>query len=90
VPIGSIEKPVGSQRILVYLYRNKKVTVTELIRDADFNQRTAYAALDRLSMEKLIEMDEGSGFPQRKYYKLTKKGKDVANHLEKVDILLTE
>ncbi|MFH0815286.1 MAG: helix-turn-helix domain-containing protein [Methanobacteriota archaeon] len=86
--IEDIEKPVGSLRILVHLFRNEKATITTMLKDADLNQRTAYAALRKLMDKNLIEVEVSSGFPVRKYYLLASKGKSVANHLEKVDSLL--
>ena len=86
--IDDIEKPVGSLKILVHLFRNEKSTITTMLKDADLNQRTAYAALRKLSDEDLINVEVCSGFPVRKYYRLTPKGKGIANHLEKVDSLL--
>ena len=86
--IDTIEKPVGSLKILVHLFRNEKSTITTMLKEADLNQRTAYAALKKLSNEDLIEVEVISGFPVRKHYRLTSKGKSVANYLEKVDYLL--
>jgi len=86
--IGNIEKPMGSLKILVHLFKNEKSTITTMLKEIDLNQRTAYAALKKLSSEELIDVEINTGFPIRKYYKLTSKGKRVANHLQKVDSLL--
>ena len=86
--IEDIEKPVGSLKILVHLFRNEQSTITTMLKEADLNQRTAYAALRKLSDEELIEAEISAGFPVRKYYRLTPKGKGIANHLAKVDSML--
>jgi DNA-binding HxlR family transcriptional regulator len=86
--ISNIEKPVGSLKILIYLFHNEKSTITTMLKDVDLNQRTAYAALRKLSDGDLVETEVCPGFPVRKYYKLTQKGKGIANHLAKVDSML--
>ena len=86
--IGTIEKPVGSLKILVHLNRNEKATVTDLIKDAGLNQRTTYSALSNLQNQKLVSQNVAEGFPLYKYYKLTKKGRQIAEHLEEVDSIL--
>jgi predicted transcriptional regulator len=88
--IGAIGKPVGTLEILVHLYRAQKVTVTNLIKDAGLNQRTAYSALSNLLDKDLVCQEIGDGFPICKYYSLTRKGKTIAGHLDTVDKLLVE
>ena len=79
--IGTLEKPVGTLKILVHLHNNEKATVTNLIKEADLNQRTTYSALSKLLDEGLIYKEETKAFPVHKYYKLTEKGKKIAEHL---------
>jgi predicted transcriptional regulator len=88
--ISNIEKPVGSLKILIYLFHNEKSTITTMLKDNDMNQRTAYAAIKNLVGEDLITSEVNIGFPVRKYYKLTLKGKTIATHLDKVDCLLEQ
>jgi len=86
--IGAIEKPVGSLKILVHLYRIEKATITMMLKDIEINQRTAYSALHMLFKEDLIEMEIRTGRPWGKFYRLTEKGKIVATYLDKVDNIL--
>ena len=86
--IRALEKPVGSLKILVYLFRNEKSTITTLLRDNNLNQRTTYAAIEKLADHELVDIEVSQGFPLRKYYKLTDRGKTVATHLAKVDRIL--
>ncbi len=86
--IRNIGKPRGTLEILVHLHRNEKTTITWLIRDVGLNQRTTYSAIENLQSQKLITQKVGNGFPVYKYYKLTKKGKGIAEHLDQVDNLL--
>jgi DNA-binding transcriptional ArsR family regulator len=88
--IGAIGKPVGTLEILVHLYRAQRVTVTNLIRDAGLNQRTAYSALSKLLDQDLVCQDIGDKFPLCKYYSLTRRGRTIAGHLDTVDKLLVE
>ncbi len=83
-----VGKPRGSLEILVYLHRNEKATITNLITDGGLNQRTTYSAIEKLQSHKLVRQVTTKGFPINKYYKLTKKGKGVAEHLDLVDNLL--
>jgi DNA-binding HxlR family transcriptional regulator len=86
--INTIEKPVGSLEILVHLHRYERATVTNLIKDAGLNQRTAYSALSKLKNQELICQEVSNGFPVCKYYRLTSRGKAVALHLDTIDKLL--
>lgn len=86
--IGTIEKPVGSLEILVHLHRNEKATISNFIKKAGLNQRTTYSAISNLQNQKLVRQEVSDGFPVYKYYKLTRKGKKIAEHLEEIDSLL--
>ena len=88
--IGSLEKPVGTLKILVHLRKHEKATITNLIRDVELNQRTTYSALDNLKERGLIYHEEISGFPVCKYYRLTKKGDEVAEYLRSIACLLAQ
>ena len=86
--IGALEKPVGSLQILVHLHKNEKATITNLIKDAELNQRTTYSALDSLQAQGLVCQEKTNGFPISKYYKLTEKGNKVAEQLGVVALML--
>ena len=49
--IGTLEKPIGTLKILVHLHNNEKATITNLIKDVRLNQRTTYSALEQLSTQ---------------------------------------
>ena len=82
--LGKLEKPVGTMKILVHLRNNEKTTITKLLKAENLNQRTTYSALDKLQSQGLIFQEESLGFPVCKYYFLTDKGHEVAQHLEVV------
>lgn len=88
--IGTLEKPIGTLKILVHLRENKKATITNLIQDVELNQRTTYSALENLQNQGLIFQEKTNGFPVCKYYKLTEKGDEVAYYLDTVACLLTQ
>ncbi len=88
--ISKLEKPVGTLKILVHLHNNEKATVTNLIKDAELNQRTTYSALSKLQDEGLVYKEETNDFPVHKYYMLTDKGKRVAKHLGIVAAIFLE
>jgi len=87
--LGKLEKPVGTMKILVHLHRNKKATITNLLKTENLNQRTTYSALGRLQEQGLIFQEEELGFPVCKYYFLTDRGKELAQQLEIVADVLT-
>ena len=80
--LKSIQKPTGQLQILIYLYNNEKAHDKFLRHRIGINPVTAASALSNLEDLKLV----------RKYsngnYRLTKKGKQVAEHLDKVEELL--
>ena len=82
--LDSLQKPAGTMKILAYLHNKEKATITNLINDADLNQKTTYSALEKLQDCELVCMEKSTGFPVYKYYMLTEKGKKVA---EKVGAL---
>ena len=80
--LRSIQKPVGQLDILIYLYRNEKVTAKEIKYGIGLNPRTATFALSNLEEMKFVRKLKND------LYKLTKKGRDVAEPLDKVETLL--
>ena len=88
--IGSLEKPVGTLKILVHLKKHEKATITGLIKDANLSQKTAYSALNRLQNNGLIYQTETNSFPLCKYYLLTDKGCEIAKHLQMVAFILAQ
>lgn len=78
-----IEKPVGTMKILIYMLQNNQTTVTGMLKNEDLNQRTTYSALEKLQKEGLVRCHKNKGgFPVRKYYTLTDRGKDIAQRLD--------
>lgn len=86
--LSTLEKPVGSMKILLYLHRHEKATITNLLKKQNLNQRTTYSALGKLQNEGLVFQEESMGFPLCKYYFLTDKGKVVAEQLDMVAAVL--
>lgn len=82
--IKSIQKPVGQLQILVYLYRIEKATASGIYRGLALNTRTTYSALSHLEEIKLIRKLKNEN------YKLTSKGKKVAEPLDQIEKLLSK
>ena len=80
--LRSIQKTVGQLDILVFLYRNEKVTAKKIKYGIGLNPRTATFALSNLEEIKLVRKLKNDR------YKLTRKGRDVAEHLNQVEKLL--
>lgn len=81
--LRSISKPVGQLSILVYLFRNEKASAKVIMYRIGLFPKTATSALSNLVDLKLVRelKDEN--------YKLTKKGKDVAEHLDQIEKFLS-
>lgn len=82
--IKFIQKPVGQLRILVYLYINERASAKNIKYEIGLNARTATFALQNLEDLKLIRKLKND------IYKLTKKGKGVAEHLDQVEKVLSK
>ncbi len=79
-----IQKPTGQLQILVYLYKNEKASDKFIKHGIGLNPKTAASALTNLVNLKLIRE------LSNKNYKLTKKGKQVAEHLDRIEKLMPE
>ena len=82
--IRSIQKPVGQLDILVYLYRNEKVSGKVIMYRIGLFPKTATSALSNLVDMKLVRELKNEN------YKLTKKGKEVAEHLNQIEKFLSK
>lgn len=82
--LKSIQKPVGQLQILVYLYRNEKATASGVYRGLALNTSTTYSALSHLEELKLVRKLKNDK------YKLTSKGKKVAEPLNQIEKLLAK
>ncbi len=82
--IKSIHKPVGQLQILVYLYRNEKAIHADFVNNVGLCSRTTYSALSNLIELKLVRKLKNYD------YKLTAKGKKVAEPLDQVERLLAK
>ena len=74
-------------RILVILAEGDK-TITDLRKTVKAAQDTIYRALTNLKELNLIEEVEEKTFPRRKFYRLTKKGREVSRLLKKIKEVL--
>ncbi len=82
--LKSIQKPAGQLQILVYLYINEKAPDKFIRHRIGLNPKTAASALTNLVNLKLIRELSNEN------YKLTKKGKQVAEHLDRIEELMPE
>ncbi len=74
----SVEKPVGTLDLLLYLFRRGKASVTEAISDLGLSPGTFYAAKDRLESLGLAYEEEQVGHPRYVYLGLTREGDAAA------------
>ncbi len=81
------KKPVGALEILIHLHK-KKATVSNLVRDVELNQRSVNITLSNLVAQQLVYQDGTEGLNVNRYYKLTEKGKEIAEHLNVAEYFL--
>jgi DNA-binding HxlR family transcriptional regulator len=83
--VGSFEKPKLALRVLLFLRRNGKTGVLNMLPEG-WNRKTAVSSLMKLEELNLVSMETHKSFPRfEKRYCLTQKGEYVANfvrHLE--------
>ena len=85
--ILELEK-TGVLQILVYLFKRKKATRTDLRRDIRAAMETIYSSLEVLYRLNLVEEKKQSSFPFTKEVHLTEKGMKVAEHLAEIEKIL--
>ncbi len=82
--LKSIQKPTGQLQILVFLHMKEKAPAKFIKHRIGLNPHTASSALTNLVNLKLVsELTNGD-------CKLTEKGKQVAEHLDKVEDLISK
>ena len=72
-------------RALVYLLKNNRSTISEILNKGDFSQTSLYNALRKLRDAGLIQEELEQEFPRRRLISLTEKGKKVAEKLEEIE-----
>lgn len=77
----SVEKPVGTLDLLLYLSRRGGASVTEAIADLAFSPATFYAAKHRLKTLGLVYEEEQTGRPRFVHLRLTDDGVEAARTL---------
>ncbi|MEM2079418.1 MAG: helix-turn-helix transcriptional regulator [Nitrososphaerota archaeon] len=75
-------------RVLVYLSKNDKCTVSDILNKGDFSQTSLYNALRKLKDAGLIQEELEKEFPRRRLISLTDKGRKVAEKLEEIEQIL--
>ena len=80
----------GAIELLLYLYRNGETTFTNAVRSLKTGQAALYSAVSRLLEADLIKEERGETFPFTRKFKLTEKGRLVAEHLAKIEEILMD
>ncbi len=78
---GVLEKPVGTLDLLVFLLRNGRTSINEILAETGMSRDTFYGAVNRPTTLNLAYRDEQAGFPPYVYLGLTKSGEDLARAL---------
>ena len=86
--LQALEGQSGILRLLVYLHQHGEANLSELIKKANINQTGVYNSIRRLSELNLIVEEKEKNFPYRRVLRLTVEGKQIAEHLVKIEKLL--
>lgn len=77
-------------RLLVFLHKKGSVPVSHIRWQIKGGQKTIYDIIKRLREASLIREEIEEEFPWRRVIKLTKKGVQVAQKLEEIQLILEE
>ena len=77
-------------RILTHLLRAEKASRTELRKNIDASVSSIYNALPKLKKLRLIDEESKETFPFTVEVSLTEKGRSVAEHLARIEVVLAE
>ena len=88
--LAQLEKTKGTFRILAHISEQGDTRVSEITSEIGLTTYTTYTALGQLIDLKLIREGLSGGFPSKKCYKLTKKGKEIAVQIEAMRGVLSE
>jgi DNA-binding HxlR family transcriptional regulator len=77
-------------RILIHLLKAEKASRTELRKNIEASVSAIYNALPKLKRLRLIEEESKETFPFTVEVSLTQKGRRVAEHLARIEAILSE
>ena len=78
----------GIVSFLLYLLRNEGKPLSVIVEEAGINRTTVYNVINRLLQTGLIKEDYEKGFPRRRIFRLTEKGRKVAEKLLEIEELM--
>lgn len=76
-----VQKPVGTLDFLLLLRRRGPQNMTAVLTETGVARDTFYEAVERLKALGFVYEEERAGFPQRKFYGLTRAGETFADRL---------
>ena len=85
--LGSLEQ-TGALRLLVTLLKNDALPVSELIKVVGCSQHALYNAIETLLEAGLIYEAHEKSFPRRRIFRLTEKGRKVAEKLLEIEEIM--
>ncbi len=83
-----LEKQSGILILLTEILRRNEVCVTDIIHKIKLNPTSTYKALNKLKSLKLVKETRQNHFPNKRLFKLTDKGKKVAEKLVEIEEIL--
>lgn len=81
----------GCLHVILYLAdKSEAVSLTDLVRNLEITQDPIYKTLPILTLLKLVQETHEKEFPRRRLFRLTQKGRKVAEKLRELEKILAE
>ena len=88
--LAQLEKTKGTLRILTHINESGDTRISEITNETGLTTYMTYSALGHLIGLELIREELSGGFPSKKCYKLTGKGKEIAEQIGTIRGILAE
>jgi predicted transcriptional regulator len=88
-PLVRFDKLTSSIRVTLYLYKHPKSGISAIIKNADVDQKAAYAVKDWLEENKLLIVGKKESLPYSPVLSLNEKGKKIAEYLLEIEKMLS-
>ena len=88
-PLARFDKLTSSIRVMLYLYKHPKSGITAIIKNANVDQKAAYAAKNWLDENGLLLVGKKETLPYTPVLSLNEKGRKIGEHLAEIEKLLT-
>ncbi len=90
IKLKHLEKPTGTLTILLCLYGEESLTLSELKAKGGLNLSVLYNSIAKLEEMEIVSEEKREKFPFIRRFRLTNKGRKVAKHLLEIEKILQD